>query len=94
MPANKKYLSTSPLTRISKILSGLLMGYVLASSFFLALAYVVPNYQAILISATWGIFILWVTFMILPYFFEKVWKVWAIYIGAELLLLLIIFLSK
>ena len=94
MPANKKYLNISPWARASKILAGLLMGYIIASSFFLALAYIVPNYQTVLVLAIWGIFILWVTLMIIPYFFEKVWKVWAIYIGVELVLLLLIFLSK
>lgn len=73
---------------------GLIGGYLLSASFFLALAYSVTAYASVLVSATWGIFILWMLLFILPFFFEKVWKVWLLYLIVELLFLLIIYMAK
>ena len=78
MPANKKYLTKSPLTRISKIAAGFFGGYAVSVSLHLLLArYFNPG--DVLITAYFSCIMLWAVLLLLPFLVERVWKVWLIY---------------
>jgi len=79
MPANQKYLS-SPLQRFLKISAGLIGGYLLATSFHLALARIPFIGLNLLFSGAFSGFICWVGLMVLAFMAKNGWWVWAIYL--------------
>ncbi|MDR2274971.1 MAG: hypothetical protein LBF27_28940 [Sphingobacterium sp.] len=80
MPANQKYLS-SPLQRFLKISAGLIGGYLLATSFHLALARIPFIGLNLLFSGAFSGFVCWVGLMVLAFVARNGWWVWAIYLG-------------
>ena len=85
MPANPKYLSKSIAQRISKISAAVLGGYLVSSTFHMALALWLPDHKIVLITSVFTLFILWMALMIIPFLAKNGWKVWGIYLLVTLL---------
>lgn len=79
MPANKKYLTKSPVERIAKVTAAFFGGYLVSVSFHLALAAWLDHVNVI-ITMTYNGFILWAVLMILAFLAKNPWKVWGLYI--------------
>lgn len=79
MPANKKHLNPNFLHRFTRISAGLIGGYFVTVSFFLALSYVLDK-VAVLFTLVFGGFLLWVGLLIVAFIAKKGWKIWAIYL--------------
>jgi len=94
MPAKQEYLSSTG-QRILKISAGILGGYMLAMAIHLFIAVIFPAYQtAVMLTATFSLFILWVVFMILAFMAKNGWKVWAVYLLATVVAGLFTYLLK
>ncbi|WP_024480491.1 hypothetical protein [Cellulophaga baltica] len=92
MPANKKYLSSN-WQRFAKITAGIVGGYFVTISSHIALAYLV-DHTAILITATFTGFILWVVLMIVAFLAKNGWRIWAIYLFITLVFSFLIYIGK
>ena len=79
MPANKKHLNPNFLHRFTRISAGLIGGYFVTVSFFLALSYVLDK-VAVLFTLVFGGFLLWVGLLIVAFIAKKGWKIWALYL--------------
>lgn len=78
MPANKKYLTKSPVVRLLRITAGFVGGYAVSVSFHLLLArFFDPG--DVLITAYFSCIILWAVLLLLAFLVDNVWKVWLIY---------------
>jgi len=93
MPANSKYLTTSPWQRFAKISAGILGGYFVTMAIHLALAAWV-RHTTVLISATFTGFMGWVAFMILAFYARSGWKAWALYLVLTLFFGLLAWLGQ
>ncbi|EPR66434.1 hypothetical protein [Cyclobacterium qasimii] len=93
MPANKKHLSPNFLHRFSRITAGLVGGYLVTASFFLALSFLWDK-ASVLYTLVFGGFILWVTLLIIAFIAKKGWKVWAIYLLLTLAFSTIVYFCK
>ncbi|MFB9054906.1 hypothetical protein ACFFVB_17615 [Formosa undariae] len=92
MPANKKYLTTSPWQRFAKITAGILGGYLVSMSFHMALTSWISATNIIITSAFTG-FILWATLMVVAFIAKNGWKIWGLYILTTLLFSSILYLG-
>lgn len=79
MPANRKYLTKSPWTKLSKILAGTVGGYLVTISFHAALARVFPKDMVIVTSFITG-YLLWASLLLVAFLIKQAWKTWALYI--------------
>lgn len=86
MPANQKYLTHSGWQRFAKLSSGILGGYLIAVLIHMMLALWLPGHKTVLITSAYGIFIVWMVFILLPFLAKNGWKVWLIYIAIIFLL--------
>jgi hypothetical protein len=93
MPANAKYLTTSPWQRFGKISASILGGYMVAMSFHMALAAWV-NHVNVLITSTFSGFILWASLMILAFLSKSVWRIWLLYLLLTILFTAVSYLGK
>ena len=84
MPANKKYLTSSPWVRASKIIGAIVGGMLLCASFHVFLAKYL-NVEIVSSTGSFSFFIVWVGLMIVAFLFEKAWKMWLIYMGLTLI---------
>lgn len=84
MPANKKYLTSSPTQRFAKITAAILGGLMVAVLFHMALASWF-NQVAVIITSTFSAFILWAVLMVLAFLGKNGWKIWGIYLAVSLL---------
>ena len=84
MPANKKYLTTSPWLRFSKIMAGTVGGYAVMMSLHLLLTLIFPR-ENVLATAFFTGYILWAFLLLGAFVAKNVWKVWAVYLGLALL---------
>jgi hypothetical protein len=84
MPANKKYLTKSPLLRLAKILAGTVGGYAVMLSFHLLLSRIFPREDVIVTSFFTG-YILWAILLLCAFLVRNVWKVWLAYVSLTLL---------
>ncbi|MCH2032875.1 MAG: hypothetical protein MK202_05060 [Tenacibaculum sp.] len=75
MPANKKYLTTSPSQKAIKIIAGIIGGYIISSLLHMIAALIIPFNKEILVTATFSLFLIWMIFLIIPYLFENGYKV-------------------
>lgn len=91
MPANKKYLTTSPWQRFAKLSCGILGGYILSALIHINLSYLFVNKPPFLSVTLNTVFILWVGFICIPYLFKNGWKAWLYYLIAILGLALLYF---
>jgi len=94
MPANPKYLSTSPWQKGSKISAGIIGGYLITSLFHMVLALVLPNGKAIIITSIFSAIILWSTLLIIPFLFKNGWKAWLLYLAIIILLYTLYFFAN
>ncbi len=79
MPANKKYLTRSPWTKLSKILAGSLGGYLVTISFHAALTRLFPKEYVVVTSFITG-YLLWATLLLVAFLIPKAWQTWAVYV--------------
>ncbi|HEY9561094.1 MAG TPA: hypothetical protein VIR29_09950 [Anseongella sp.] len=84
MPANKKYLTKSPLRRWLKITAGFFGGYGVTISFFLMLSGFFEK-QNVLMTALVAGSILWAVLMALAFLTKSGWKIWLVYLSLTLL---------
>ncbi|MEO9571791.1 MAG: hypothetical protein ABJH82_11365 [Polaribacter sp.] len=94
MPANTKYLTTSPWQKFAKISAGIIGGYIITSLLHLSLALWLPNGKEILITSIYTVFIVWGVLLIIPFLFKNGWKVWGLYLLISILLYTIYFFGK
>lgn len=80
MPANPKYLNTSPWQQFAKISAGIIGGYIITSMFHMVLALALPFGKEVLITSIFSSFIVWCTLLIIPFLFKNGWKTWAVYL--------------
>lgn len=80
MPANPKYLTSSGWQRFAKISAGFLGGYLVSASLHMALALWLPDHKIILITSVYTLFLVWMVFMILPFFSKNGWRIWGYYL--------------
>ncbi len=93
MPANKKYLTSSPTQRFAKITAAILGGLMVAVLFHMALASWF-NHVAVIITSTFSAFILWAVLMVLAFLGKNGWKIWGIYLAASLLFGVLIYFGQ
>lgn len=86
MPANPKYLTSSPWQRFAKLSAGVFGGYIISALLHMVLALFVPYHKEVLISSTFTFFIFWVAFIIFPYLFKNGWWAWGVYLVLILVL--------
>jgi hypothetical protein len=79
MPANKKYLTQSPWIRLSKLLAGVLGGYLVTISFHAALTRVFPKEYVMITSFITG-YLLWAILLLVAFLIPQAWKTWMIYL--------------
>ncbi|MEM8901035.1 MAG: hypothetical protein AAGC85_23190 [Bacteroidota bacterium] len=82
MPANKKYLTTSPWQKAAKLTAGFIGGFLLSSSFHTALASC-WNRAEVVATSEFSLFLLWAILMILAFLAKNGWKLWGLYILAS-----------
>lgn len=93
MPANKKYLTPTFLHRFTRITAGLIGGYAVTVSFFLALSFWLDK-VSVLFTLVFGGFLVWVGLMIVAFIAKSGWRIWAIYIFLTLCFSTIIYLNQ
>ena len=86
MPANRKYLTTSPWHKGAKIVSGILGGYIITALLHMIAALVLPFHKEILISSIFTMFIIWGALLIIPFLFKNGFKSLLLYILVIVLL--------
>lgn len=79
MPANKKYLTKSPLQKILKISAGFIGGYCVMITFHYLLGYIFEPKNVIITAAFTG-YILWAVLLLLAFLAKSGWKIWLYYI--------------
>ncbi len=79
MPANKKYLTTSPWQRWLKITAGFFGGYAVMLSFFAMLSRFVARENALVSGVFFG-YITWAILLLLAFLARSAWKVWVLYL--------------
>lgn len=84
MPANKKYLTTSPFRRWLKITAGFFGGYGVMISFFLMLSCFFDR-KEVLMTGLFSGFILWAVLLLLAFLTRSGWKIWLVYLALTLL---------
>jgi len=92
MPANIKYLST-PGQRFLKITAGLIGGYLVTTTFHLALAAWFDRVNVI-ITLTYTSFVMWAILLILSFLARNGWRIWALYLLISAVFSLVIYLGK
>lgn len=81
MPANKKYLTKSKSQRFAKVSASILGGFLVSSTFHIAIASLLADRKNLWATYTFSLFVLWCGLMLLPFFFKNGWKCWALYGG-------------
>ncbi len=79
MPANPKYLTTSGWQRFAKVSAAILGSYFVVMYLHMAVAVWIAT-GIVLISSIYSGFMLWVFFMIIPFWAKNGWKVWLWYL--------------
>ncbi|MEL6483291.1 MAG: hypothetical protein AAFU57_13625 [Bacteroidota bacterium] len=92
MPANRKYLSTSPLTKCNRLTAGLLGSFLASLAFHLALTAWL-ELDIVLTISIFSFFIVWIGLMLIAYWIRKVWQVWALILMITLVSLGAIYLA-
>ncbi|MCH7409523.1 hypothetical protein MM239_08960 [Belliella sp. DSM 111904] len=92
MPANKKHLSSWS-QRILKITAGLIGGYGVTTSLFIALSFWLDHVN-MLMSLRFAGFLLWAFLMVFAFLSKNAWKIWGLYLILTLLFTLGIYLGQ
>ena len=85
MPANKKYLTTSPLQRTLKITAGILGGFLLTSSIHQFVMLFLPT-KDVYVTMHFTAFICWAILMIIAFLATNGWKIWGWYLLSSVVL--------
>ncbi|QDH80645.1 hypothetical protein FKX85_16995 [Echinicola soli] len=93
MPANRKYLTTSPLQRFAKITAGFFGGYAVTVAAFMMVAYWLDHVN-VLMTLRFGGFMLWVTLFLLAFLFKNGWKAWGLYLIITVVFSVVIYFNK
>lgn len=93
MPANKKYLTQSPLQRFLKITAGFVGGFIITEAFHMVLA-LWFDFGAIMFTIRYAGFMLWAALMIVAFLAKSGWKIWGIYLSITFILSVIIYFSS
>ncbi|WP_276485662.1 hypothetical protein [Paraflavitalea pollutisoli] len=86
MPANKKYLTTSPLQRTLKISAGILGGYLVSLAFLQCTMSFLPK-KDVFVTGHFTNYIIWATLMVVAFLSTNGWKVWGWYLLACVVLM-------
>tara|TARA_R110000751_G_scaffold79118_1_gene159538 strand:- start:1112 stop:1414 length:303 start_codon:yes stop_codon:yes gene_type:complete len=93
LPANSKYLTSSPVQRAIRLLTGFVGGYLVTTLLHLiAAAYI--SKSVILITFTFSGFIIWAVLFIVAYIPKKAWQASLTYFGVTGVLALILFFTN
>lgn len=93
MPANKKYLTHSKSQRFAKISAGIIGGYIVTVTFFMALAYFL-HHPSVFLTLRFGGFIIWAVLLVLAFLGKNGWKTWALYLFLSLIFSAIIYFGN
>ena len=93
MPANKKHLTPTFIHRFSRITAGLIGGYAVTVSFFLALSFYFEK-VSVLFTLVFGGFLLWVALMIIAFIAKSGRKIWMVYLLLTLVFSLLIYFNQ
>lgn len=81
MPANPKYLNTNKWQRFAKISAGILGGLLVSETLHLAITqWWFGDFRMVIYTWLYSIFLVWMTFLFIPFFFNNGWKCWGIYL--------------
>jgi len=80
MPANKKYLTKSPLQRWLKITAGFFGGYAVMISFSVFLSVFMDRQHVLATGMVLG-YVLWAILLLLAFLAKSAWKIWLIYLS-------------
>ncbi|WP_459210292.1 hypothetical protein [Aquimarina rhabdastrellae] len=94
MPANPKYLTSSNSQKFAKLSAGILGGYVLSAMLHMVLALWVFDHKQVLITSVYSLFLIWMIFLIIPYFSKNGWKVWGVYLFFIIISAVLIYFGK
>ena len=92
MPANKKYLTKSPLQRWLKITAGFFGGYAVMISCSVFLSLFLDREDVLAGGMVFG-YILWAILLLLAFLAKSGWKIWLIYISLIVLFALPYYLN-
>lgn len=84
MPANKKYLTNTPLQAFAKISAGFVGGYMVTEGLHLTMAVFFDLANAVMTLRYLG-FVIWVGLMIVALLFKNGWKAWLLYLIISLI---------
>ncbi len=79
MPANKKYLTSSPLQRMLKITAGIIGGFLLSTAIHQFAMFFLPK-KDLHITMHFSVYILWAALMVLAFLAHNGWKIWGWYL--------------
>ncbi|MFT4018392.1 MAG: hypothetical protein QM668_15615 [Agriterribacter sp.] len=85
MPANKKYLTASPVQRTLKITAAFIGGYMVSTAFHQLLMLFFPK-KDVHITMHFSVYIMWAILMIIAFLAKNGWKIWGWYLLASALL--------
>lgn len=86
MPANKKYLTQSPLQRTLKITAGIIGGYLVTLALHEFIMLFLPK-KDVYMTMHFTTYIIWAILMVLAFLAKSGWKIWGWYLLAGALLL-------
>lgn len=79
MPANKKYLTTSPLQRTLKITAGLVGGFLLTTAIHQFAMLFLPK-KEVYVTMHFSTYLIWATLMLVAFLSTNGWKIWGWYL--------------
>lgn len=85
MPANKKYLTTSPGQRVLKITAAFIGGYLVTVAFHQLIMLMISKKQ-VYVTMQFSGYILWSVLMVLAFLARNGWKIWGWYLLSSALL--------
>ncbi|MBX3255826.1 MAG: hypothetical protein KF862_16955 [Chitinophagaceae bacterium] len=82
MPANKKYLTASPLQRTLKITAAIIGGYMVSTAFHQFLMLFLSK-KEVYMTMHFSVYIMWAVLMIVAFLAKSGWKIWGWYLLAS-----------
>lgn len=79
MPANKKYLTASPLQRTLKITAGIIGGFILTTAIHQFAMLFLPK-KDVHVTMHFSTYICWAVCMVLAFLSTNGWKIWGWYL--------------
>ncbi|WEK34621.1 MAG: hypothetical protein P0Y53_19210 [Candidatus Pseudobacter hemicellulosilyticus] len=85
MPANKKYLTTSPLQRTLKITAGIAGGFLVSIALHQFLMLFLPK-KEVIVTMPFTAYLVWAVLMVVAFLATNGWKIWGWYLLSSVLL--------